>query len=159
MTSLKPLNDLSILVIEDGLFIAFALDAVLTDAGAKVTLATNLSQAQASLTGGTAFHLVILDIRLPDGDATELAQSLLQNDMPVIIHSAHVDDEVLERLSGAFICDKPATPQQIVNAVAATIKQSSVTGQNNGQSVDPKGLKSAGDGGPTVVSSLTHMID
>ena len=113
----KPLSSMSILVVEDGVCIAFALESFLLDAGAaNVEIATTLFEAEA-LVEGSSFDAAVLDIRLPDGETYGLATSLQRIGTPVIIYSGHVDDEHLTRLSPVIVCAKPAMPHEIVQSI------------------------------------------
>ena len=113
----KPLSSMSILVVEDGVCIAFALESFLLEAGAvKVEIATTLADAE-TLVENSSFDAAVLDIRLPDGETYDLASALQRVGTPVIIYSGHVDEEHLKNLSPVIVCAKPAMPNEIVQCI------------------------------------------
>lgn len=63
--------------------------------------------------------LALLDIELEDGLAYELAQKLIDDDVPVILHSDHVfAREVAARFPRAVTVAKPCPPADLLNAVS-----------------------------------------
>ncbi|MGR3515312.1 MAG: response regulator [Paracoccaceae bacterium] len=110
-------NGLSILIVEDEAFIAFALRTYLEDAAAKqVKTAGNLAEARALL-AGTRFDAVILDVRLPDGEGYEIARTCIESGVPVVVHSGHAITQRDGLLSKAVFCAKPATPEELLRAL------------------------------------------
>lgn len=62
--------------------------------------------------------LAILDIELVDGLSYELAQKLLDDNVPVIVHAASVQvDELAARLPGALTVPRPCPPADLLHAV------------------------------------------
>lgn len=111
------LTGLSVLVVEDEAFIAFALKSYLEEAGAvSVTTASTLKEADIKITNGE-FGAAIVDVRLPDGEAYELAAKLIDQGVPVVIHSGHATQERHGELAGAVFCAKPATPNELLAAL------------------------------------------
>jgi len=113
----QTLAGLSVLVVEDEAFIAFALKTYLEEAGAKeVVTAGSLAETAQKLTEGR-FDAAIVDVRLPDGEAYDMAASLIEQDVSVVIHSGHATSERNGQLAGAVFCAKPATPDELLKAV------------------------------------------
>lgn len=111
------LDSLSILIVEDEVFIAQSLKANLLDAGARVVeTAGGVSEAKAQIEA-TDYDLAILDIRLSDGEAFDLASSLTSRSVPVVVHSGHATSERNEHLTDVVFCAKPASPSEILQAI------------------------------------------
>lgn len=64
-----------ILIVEDHEDILFLLRTVLEDSECEIRCAASVAEAT-SLIGAEVFDLVILDVRLPDGDGIELCRRL-----------------------------------------------------------------------------------
>lgn len=113
----RNIENLSILIVEDEVFIALSLKKFLDDTGAsQVVTASTLSEAKGRLEI-SGFDAAILDIRLPDGEAYDLAADLVAMDVPVVIHSGHATSQRNGRLSRVVFCSKPATPEEILLAI------------------------------------------
>lgn len=66
--------------------------------------------------------LAILDIELADGLLFELAQKLLDDNVPVILHSERGEaDEVAARFPGATTLAKPCPPADLLDAVSRVL--------------------------------------
>ena len=66
--------------------------------------------------------LAILDIELTDGLTYELAQKLLDENVPVILHSErHSATEVAARFPGATTLAKPCPPAMLLETVSRVI--------------------------------------
>lgn len=116
MTTL-PLKDKSILLVEDEIFIAMALEKYLKAAGAgTVLIVTTLEDAQ-EVMASTALDAAILDIRLPDGHTYGLGEQLLEADVPVVFHSGHADLGDQDKQPDAAFCPKPATEKEVIQSV------------------------------------------
>lgn len=118
MEARKPdLSGLSVLVLEDEAFIAFALKSYLEEAGAAaVTTAGSLQEAGRKL-AEVHFDAAIVDARLPDGDGLGLAAELMGRNVAVVVHSGHATSQRDGSLDGAVFCAKPATPEEVLGAI------------------------------------------
>ena len=115
-----------ILVVEDETAIASVLDALLTEAGYEVTLATDGVQ------GLQAFHrqsfsLILLDLMLPGMDGYQVCREIRHDsDVPIIMLSAkgEVFDKVLGLELGAddYII-KPFDSKELVARVKAVLRR------------------------------------
>ena len=111
------LKDLSILIVENEFLLAINLEATMRDAGATtVEMAASLADAQILVDKGQ-FNAAILDIRLMDGDSLPLAQRLIRQGVPVVIHSGHANQMHSALVPEAVFLSKPATPTEIVRSV------------------------------------------
>ncbi len=119
MTS--SLKDLSILVVENEFLLAINLETSMRDAGAsKVEMAASLADAQLLVDKG-GFDAAILDIRLMDGDSLPLAQRLIKQGVPVVIHSGHANQTHTDLVPEAVFLPKPSTPTEIVRSVLCAL--------------------------------------
>ncbi|MEM7718274.1 MAG: response regulator [Pseudomonadota bacterium] len=118
---MRSLVGLTILIVEDEVFIAQSLRSNLIDAGASaVKTAGALKDAIAQI-ATTQFDLVILDIRLPDGESYDLASTLVSRSIPVVVHSGHATSAHDERLTEVVFCAKPASPAELLQVIEAAL--------------------------------------
>ena len=111
-----------ILVVEDETAIASVLDALLTEAGYEVTLATDGVQ------GLQAFHrqsfsLILLDLMLPGMDGYSVCRRLREEtDIPILMVTARRED--IDKIRGLGLgaddyIEKPFSPSVLVARVRA----------------------------------------
>ena len=86
MNDNKPLSGVTVLVVEDDLFLAMALEDTLVGMGAVVvdvchTLDEGMARANAD-----AFAVAVLDFSLGSHSVTPLARRLAGRDVPFILH-------------------------------------------------------------------------
>ncbi len=124
-----------ILIIEDEVLFARAVGKRLEQAGYACTLTTTLSEGVARAAQESP-DLVLLDLRLPDGDGLErLAQLMRGRDeqpVPVVVMTAfgEVADAVRAmKLGAADYLKKPIDLEEMVIAVAATLHRNGVQQQ------------------------------
>ncbi len=101
----KPLKNVKILVVDDEDLLAWSIDTELKSLGAE-TLRTDSLRATLSQFTDFSPDLVILDLRLADGDGMELLRKWNKEnkDMPVILITAHgaIDSAITALRYGAF---------------------------------------------------------
>jgi DNA-binding NtrC family response regulator len=115
----KPLTGLSFLILEDEVIIALALEKTLEEFGAEsVQIALSIVEAKIKLQQDR-FDVGIVDLRLPDGDASKLAAEMVAEKVAIVVHSGHADLGHLDDIPGAAYCPKPATQREIMRAVNA----------------------------------------
>lgn len=89
------MNPCHVLVVDDDLITSSALKMYLEAHQYKVTLAEDCKHARQMLQGPVKFDLMILDYLMPDGNGTELLQSIAErNDLqrpPVIMSSSIIN--------------------------------------------------------------------
>ena len=98
-----------ILIIDDDIDIAMIIMDMLTDQGFGVTYARSSEEAFEILTD-KSFHLIILDINLPDAIGFEVCRELRKvSDVPVIFASARTSET--DRITGLDIGGDDYIPQ------------------------------------------------
>lgn len=113
----NPLDNISVLIVENEFLLAINLEAIMREAGArKVEMAATVADASVLIESGS-FDAAILDIRLMDGDSLPLAAKLVAQDVPVVIHSGHSNLGHSELVPEAIFLPKPSTPPEIIQAV------------------------------------------
>lgn len=113
---------LRILVAEDEYITAFDLRDTFEEAGFLVEGPhAGISSAMLACQKEKP-DLAILDIELADGLTYELAQKLIDDDVPVILHSERAErDEVAARFPRAVTVAKPCPPAVLLDAVGRVL--------------------------------------
>lgn len=95
---IKPANAsrLKVLLVEDDPVVGQLLNDLLTQEGYAVSWAERVSEAQPFI-DSPDFHLVILDVNLPDGDGFDLCRKLRSegNNTPVLMLTSRADEDSL----------------------------------------------------------------
>lgn len=124
----------SILVIDDEVCITSALELVLADRGYEVKAAGTAAQAESVLANRT-FDLVLVDLRLPDGDGLVLLEQIKKNtpETEVVLMTAHgsldVTIEAIKR--GAFYyVEKPFTVDQVIALTQRALEVKAIKAEN-----------------------------
>lgn len=109
---------LRILLAEDEFITAFDLCDTFEEAGYEVEGPhSGISSAMLACQKAKP-DLAILDIELIDGLAYELAQKLLDDNVPVILHSEQAErDELAARFPRAVAVAKPCPPAVLLDAI------------------------------------------
>ena len=113
---------LRILVAEDEFVTAFDLCDTFEEAGYEVEGPhAGISSAMLACQKVKP-DLAILDIELVDGLTYELAQKLIDDDVPVILHSERAAaDEIAARFPRATTVAKPCPPADLLGAVSRVL--------------------------------------
>ncbi|MEL6620321.1 MAG: response regulator [Pseudomonadota bacterium] len=115
------LQGASVLVVEDEMVIAMAMQDYLTAAGAaQVDCVPTLKSARA-LVQNHDHDAVILDVLLRDGTCHGFARDLLDRGIPVIFHSGHAELDLTEDFPASHFCNKPSSPETVIGIVAKAI--------------------------------------
>ncbi len=116
-------------IVEDDADIQFILNLVLTDVGFVVeTFSTIRDFSKRSRIDGV--HLIILDVRLPDGNGIDLSRRVKDSphtaNIPVIIMSAHANGEfaISEGKADHFLA-KPFDLETFVDKIKVITRYSS----------------------------------
>ena len=116
----------SILIIDDDRDLHMIISDMLTGYGYRVTCAIDAEEAFALLSKNT-YHLILLDINLPDSDGFELCKELRRvSTVPVIFASARTSES--DRISGYEIggddyLPKPYSMKELLVHVQALIRR------------------------------------
>lgn len=109
---------ITVLVLEDSLLIALAIEAGLADRGFAVTVAGSLAAAQERLSGGVP-QLAVLDLQLPDGSSLALARWLHDRGCTVAICTGTDTGDILPPPAFARCFQKPVSAEVIADWAAA----------------------------------------
>ncbi|MEO8964329.1 MAG: response regulator [Gammaproteobacteria bacterium] len=105
----------NILHVEDDKDTQDVLHAIL-EGHAEVTSVTTLKEAKEKLAHGR-YHLIILDLLLPDGNGVELLPQLNKYNLPVIIYSAiELDQQYAAYVTEALVKSKTSN-EELINAI------------------------------------------
>jgi two-component system, OmpR family, response regulator len=121
-----------ILVVDDDGHIRELLTTYLASEGYRVTTAPDAAGARRSLEEET-FELVVLDLRLPDGDGLSLVNQIRTDSrIPVIILSAK--DQDIDRIVGLELgaddyLTKPFNPRELLARIKAVLRRASAEGR------------------------------
>jgi two-component system, NtrC family, response regulator AtoC len=114
-----------ILILDDDALIRTVLSERLERSGNTVRVAGSIAEARALLRTGTP-DLALLDMKLPDGEGTELLPELIgELDVPVIMMTAHatVQSAVAALKEGARdLLEKPISYERLDASVAAALE-------------------------------------
>lgn len=118
----RPLDGVKVLLVEDEAFIAMAISDKLEQAGAvTVDHALTLADAYAQVLEN-AYHVAILDLRLPDGNSNTLARQLIDLDTSIVFHSGHAEIERLKvEFPTARACRKPCSFSEFVDVICSIL--------------------------------------
>ncbi|HXW71807.1 MAG TPA: response regulator [Methylocella sp.] len=119
---MPPLANHRILVVEDEALIAFEVGEAIREAGGSV--------AGPFATAGEALWLIenenitaaVLDLQLWGETSVPIARRLLDKSIPFLYYTANASS--IEPHLAAQILEKPATPEELVSALAALIAKS-----------------------------------
>ncbi len=126
--SAEALSLLHILVVEDDENLANGIRYALEQEGWIATVAQTLSEA-ISLYDGNSFHLILLDVMLPDGNGFELCKKIREHsDIPIVFLTAR-DEEVnvvmgLESGGDDYVA-KPFRVRELISRIRANIRKRS----------------------------------
>ena len=114
-----PLDNKSVLIVEDEPFIAFDLADAVADAGAKVIgPALTVSEADDALDGATP-SLACLDINIGSDLVWPIAQRLHDDGVPFVFVSARcTQSDLPDPFSGYQCIAKPASQADLIGALA-----------------------------------------
>ena len=106
----------TILLVEEQPIIALDLKTALEDAGAKVVIARDATEALDSI-GRFVFTSAVLDLRPSSDDHRKIARALNKKGVRFVFHATQPPDDVTT-VRGAPIFQKPTRAQDIVRALA-----------------------------------------
>lgn len=108
----------TILILEDELIIAFALEDLLTGMGATVVLASTLEEADERL-ADTAISLAVLDVNVHGRKSYGFAETLAARGVPLIFATGYGNAEHPPQFAAFRTLTKPYNRHQLTQAIAA----------------------------------------
>lgn len=108
----------TILILEDELIIAIALEDMLAGMGAKVVIAGTIEEAQARL-ADTALSLAVLDVNVHGVKSYGVAEALAARGVPLIFATGYGSAEHPPHFAAATTLTKPYSRHQLTEAIAA----------------------------------------
>lgn len=120
------MNGKRILIVDDDTDLSFIMSEMLTDHGYETECADDADAAFDKLKH-SSFHLILLDINLPDSDGFELCSELRRtSNVPVIFASARTDE--IDRITGFDIggddfLPKPYSMKELLSRVNALMRR------------------------------------
>lgn len=117
----ERLADLRILIVEDEIFVAMAIEDALVSAGAEVIgPVMSVASGMEIMDRETAIDGAILDVNLDDELVFPLAERLRDEGVPIIFHTALFDRTAINTaFPDSIICSKPALNEELVALAAA----------------------------------------
>jgi DNA-binding NtrC family response regulator len=107
----------TVMLLEDEALIAFDLQAELEDAGYSVAGPFATCASALEWLAGNKPDLAVLDTILKDGPCKDVALRLAEQSVPFVVYSGHSDLNTLPEFNGATWVEKPALPQNILDAL------------------------------------------
>ena len=111
-----------VLVLEDSILVAMAIEAALEDRGFEAIVVGSLAAAQERLNGVAPFA-ALLDLQLPDGNSLALARALNARGCPVALCSGADADAVPDGHGFAQRFTKPIAAEALASWVAGLTGQ------------------------------------
>lgn len=118
----------NILLVEDDSDIQHFVEMVVSLEGATIAIASNGAEALAILGAGAPFHIVIIDLSLPDISGWELLRGIQQFEPPlacrIVILSAAAAPDSLRRAARANVkyITKPVDARRLVRALRNVLR-------------------------------------
>jgi CheY-like chemotaxis protein len=111
------LRDVGVLVVEDDFIVAFDMQTLLEEQGARVIgPASDLAEARAAFVPGANVQVAVLDVNLNGEYVFPLAAQLRAAGVPFLFATAYADDDRLfpEELRDAPRLSKPVLPNALL---------------------------------------------
>lgn len=119
MTAAPPaLAGRTILILEDELIIAFALEDMLTDMGAEVLVAGSIAEAQQHA-ATASISIAVLDVNVHGIKSYGFAEELAERGVPLVFATGYGDAEHPSQFAGAATLTKPYNRHQLAVAITA----------------------------------------
>jgi DNA-binding response OmpR family regulator len=122
MNDNKPLSGVTVLVVEDDLFLAMALEDTLVEMGAVVVDACHTLDEAMAWANADDFAVAVLDFSLGSHSVTPLARRLARRNVPFILHTGMSRSEPsLTEWRNFPIVEKPVSPKTLVAAIKSAL--------------------------------------
>lgn len=122
---------IEVLVVEDNPINQMIVSAMLRELGMQSTVAETIGEADTKLQADAPYHIVLMDMQLPDGDGFELAQRYIARGgaIPVLAVTGNRDTPDFRQScldAGLVGClEKPFTLKQLESAIKSHAKDNS----------------------------------
>jgi light-regulated signal transduction histidine kinase (bacteriophytochrome)/CheY-like chemotaxis protein len=124
----RPLEGVTILLVEDNLLIALEAEAMLTDLGARLVVSASTLRAAEEAVSAHEFGFVMLDISVGNATSFDLALRLRSAGTPFIFASGYGDQVALDSdHSASIIVQKPYERDHLRRAVQLAIRDQLAT--------------------------------
>jgi DNA-binding response OmpR family regulator len=122
MNDNNPLSGVTVLVVEDDLFLAMALEDTLVAMGAGVVDVCHTLDEAMTRADADDFAVAVLDFSLGSHSVTPLARRLARRNRPFILHTGMSRSEPsLMEWRDFPIVEKPASPHTLVAAIKSVL--------------------------------------
>ena len=122
MNDNNPLSGVTVLVVEDDLFLAMALEDMLVGMGAVVVGVCHTLDEAMARGDGDDFAVAVLDFSLGSHSVTPLARCLARRNVPFILHTGMLRSEPsLTEWTDFPIVEKPASPHTLAPAIKSVL--------------------------------------
>ena len=109
-----------VLLVEDEPLIALDIEHHLRRAGARVITAGHLDAAL-YMTEHPELSGAVVDLRLGDESAVPIFRRLAHRNLPFVVHTGYATDALQREWPAVPIIQKPASPDQITDALAQSL--------------------------------------
>lgn len=118
------LNGARILIVEDEPLIAMDLAFVIEDAEGVIAASARSVKAALEHVDGAEFHAALLDVRLPDGTAFDIAERLEASGIPFVFCTADDEDSgQFSRWPHVPVLPKPHKANLVVMTLVALLRK------------------------------------
>ncbi|TYC03100.1 MAG: response regulator transcription factor [Kosmotoga sp.] len=134
---------INILVVEDDENLAFGIKYALEQEGWNVTVCSSLTKAYNAFEGDD-YHLILLDVMLPDGSGFDFCKKIRRNsDIPIIFLTAR-DEEVnvvmgLESGGDDYVT-KPFRLRELISRIRANLRKHGKKNTDDKKIIKSKGI-------------------
>jgi DNA-binding NtrC family response regulator len=119
--ALERHKDACVLIVEDEKIVAWDMEQTLLEAGlSNVEVVNSLAAAWRILAAEERVSIVLLDLKLPDGDSSELVQELRKRSILVVIVTGYTT----LHFQDVPVLYKPFTADDLVRVVGRTLEGS-----------------------------------
>lgn len=130
------MNNPKILVVDDEQTLRAALFRIFSRRNYQVVTTCNLKEAETVITSHSDLELAIVDVKLPDGDGTDLLKTLKQKygNIPIIVLTgfACIDVAVKATKMGAFhFMTKPFNIEELISIVDKALSHNKLISENS----------------------------
>jgi YesN/AraC family two-component response regulator len=130
MSALSPwlkagvdLHGKKVLIVENDYLIAQGLSDTIADYGFTVVGPVDTADLAVRLIGQQPPDGALLDVRLREGSAVEVAKALQEREVPFVVMSGYARDTLPSELKKAPFLAKPMSEAELIDAAESTFQQ------------------------------------